>query len=59
MINVNFNNTLCINLHCFFNLFGSDPMKWRVMEDEFVNIKESSYQSKAVSPCFSLLAAYF
>jgi hypothetical protein len=43
----------------FFNLFGSDPMKWRVMEDEFVNIKESSYQSKAVSPCFSLLAAYF
>jgi hypothetical protein len=43
----------------FFNLFGSDPMKWRVMEDEFVNIKESSYQSKAVSPCFSLLDAYF
>ncbi|WJX51545.1 hypothetical protein P8452_37729 [Trifolium repens] len=26
---------------------NSDPMKWRVMEDEFVNIRESSYQSKA------------
>ncbi|CAJ2679184.1 uncharacterized protein LOC123913102 isoform X3 [Trifolium pratense] len=25
---------------------NSDPMKWRVMEDEFVNIRESSYQPK-------------
>ncbi|GAU15718.1 hypothetical protein TSUD_89420 [Trifolium subterraneum] len=26
---------------------NSDPMKWRVMEDEFVNIRESSYHPKA------------